>query len=78
VWVYIQGYHKRNIHFHGTDMLASKKSRLNSLWLLLVGVYGRQKFRSSTSGKFKRTETTHHNSCCKCWRRYAQVCLGQN
>jgi len=23
----------------------------------------------------KRTETMHHNSCCKCWRGYAQVCL---
>ena len=51
------------------------KSKLNSLWFLLVGVYQRQSFRSSTSGKFKRTETTHQNSCCKCWRGYAQVCL---
>ena len=25
-------------------------------------------FRSYTSVKFKRTETTHHNSCCKCWQ----------
>ena len=55
-------------------MLCSK-SRLNSLWFLLVGVYQRQSFRSSTFGKFKRTETTHHNICCKCWRGYAQVCL---
>jgi len=38
-------------------------------------VYQRQSFRSSTSGKFKRTETTHHNKCCKCWQGYVQVCL---
>jgi len=38
-------------------------------------VYQRESFRSSTSGKFKRTETTHHNSCCKCWRGHVQVSL---
>ena len=62
---------------HGTDMLASKKSRLKYLWFILVGVYKRQSFRSSTSGRFKRNETRHHNSCCKCWRGCVQVCLGR-
>ena len=28
--------------------------------------YIKDSFHSSTSGNFKRTEITHHNSCCKC------------
>jgi len=67
---YIQDYYKRNRHFQRYVV-----SPDNSLRFLLMGVYQRQSFRSSTSGKFKRTETAHHNSCCKWWRGYAQVCL---
>ena len=67
----IQGYYKRNRHFQRYVV----STDLTPCDFFLWGVYQRQSFRSSTSGKFKRTETKHHTRCCKCWRGYAQVCL---
>jgi hypothetical protein len=60
---------------HGTDTLATKKSGSNALWFLLVGIYQRQSFCSSTSCKCKRSKARHHNSCCECWQGHAPVRL---
>ena len=67
----IQSYCKRNRHFQRYVVSPD----LTPCDFFLWAAYQRHSFCSSTSSKFKRTETTHHNSCCKCWRGYAQVCL---
>ena len=70
----IQGYYKRNRHFQRYVVSPD----LTPCDFFLWGYIKDRVFRSSTSGKFKRTETTHHNSCCKVLTRICSGLFGQN
>ena len=71
IYMYTQVYYKRNRHCQHYVVSPD----LNSCDFFLWGYIKDRVFVSALPVKFKGTETTHHNSCCKCWGGYVQVCL---